>query len=253
MLLTQTGNDGPWTVSDWVDAQKDWSAPWPANLDRVADLLGDIEQTHVVDWAPEMTGEQAAAPVPGQRTLTFRFRHHLQDEVLVERFGEPFQRPSGAELMPMVRDDDTLPALVPAELATWWQGGAEAWRDSLVWNLPETRVKSLRLIHPDGTARTFLRKIQGTWRYSDTDQEPKDLLPWLDHLIFLRVASHRAMEANTPLHDVLRIEFERLEGEYHVAEIGLDPSGTPVLQVGGHQGLLKNPDLYAGLLGLFRP
>ncbi|MEZ6021472.1 MAG: hypothetical protein R3F17_15665 [Planctomycetota bacterium] len=117
----------------------------------MADLLGDIEQTHVVDWAPEMTGEQAAAPVPGQRTLTFRFRHHLQDEVLVERFGEPFQRPSGAELMPMVRDDDTLPALVPAELATWWQGGAEAWRDSLVWNLPETRVKSLRLIHP--TAR----------------------------------------------------------------------------------------------------
>ncbi|MEZ6021471.1 MAG: DUF4340 domain-containing protein [Planctomycetota bacterium] len=25
VLLTQTGNDGPWTVSDWVDAQKDWA------------------------------------------------------------------------------------------------------------------------------------------------------------------------------------------------------------------------------------
>ncbi|MEZ5976051.1 MAG: hypothetical protein R3E96_14785 [Planctomycetota bacterium] len=140
-----------------------------------------------------------------------------------------------------------------AELATWWQGGAEAWRDSLVWNLPETRVKSLRLIHPDGTARTFLRKIQGTWRYSDTDQEPKDLLPWLDHLIFLRVASHRAMEANTPLHDVLRIEFERLEGSIMWPRSDSTPAAPPCCRWAGTRDCSRTRTCTPGCSGCSGP
>jgi len=247
-LSQGAAHDADWTVARRRSGSLEFDAEWPADKARVGEFLGDWEQAEIVSWLPPAADPIAQCVPAGAPTLrvSFHFRNALLGEVASALVGPVTYSDAGTPLRTFLRDGDGVVALIAAPLGSWLEGGIEASRSPLVWDLKESRLKSLRLTQGTQT-RTFLRKLQGTWRYVDADVTPTELLPLLDHLVYLKAERYLAQDSVEELLDPVRVEFETVDGTWMVAEIGPDSAGQVRLAMSGFQAIARNQDLYAGL------
>ena len=264
--LTQSPErEGPWTVAFRDEPNLPFGSEWPANLARVQEFLGALEQNPVALWLDRIQGYRGE-PFPKEHVpthLRMTYRGGLAGEYSAARFGAVVTTAEGTPLLAYQREQDQVAALVPLVLQDWTAAGPESWRSTLLWDLVEGRLQRLKLSQGQRT-REYLRKIQGTWRYSDADVLPQELLPALDHLIYLKAERHLGREEAlaAQLLDPVRVEFEDRKGRWHIAEIGPvawetsdaaqgvpgeNPQENPEeihVRVGGAQSVARNQDLY---------
>ena len=245
--------DGPWTVAFQPDGATEFSAEWPADRNKVEDLLGALEQNLVVLWAdqdPGLQGELFSSGHPLAH-VEYAFRNSLQGEIANMRFGQVVETSEGTPLLAVRRGEDSQVGLVSTELVEILSQPSTHWRSVLLWELVEHRLEKLRLSR-GASERVFLRKPQGTWRFEDVDATPTALLPALDHLIYLKADTHLASTDASELLDPVRVEFHSRGGAVQVAEIGRAEDGSVQARVRGHRAIIRHTPLLEMLEGLLQ-
>ncbi|MBL4770634.1 MAG: DUF4340 domain-containing protein [Planctomycetes bacterium] len=243
--------DDDWTVATKPTGQSDYGVEWLAEMSTVQEFLGLVEQSEVTNWLPTATHESKTLFAKGVAftRLKFIFRNMLKGETSTALVGPIHTTESGTKLRTYNRQGDEPVGLVPLAIHDWVTKPMHAWRSRLMWDLKESRLARLRLTQ-GASVREYKRKIQGTWTYMDAETSPVELLPALDHLVFLRAEEHLEGEEFAPLQDPVKVEFLEVGGTQHQAEIGLTPDGQVQIQIDGHRSVARNQKLHALLSGI---
>lgn len=250
----RVGGKVDWTVAWKGPNEADFGSEWPADLAKVQAWLGALEQNPIAEWL-DRSSDWSGTPFPEgepNRWLTIRFRYGLEGEVSRARFGAPMSSSAGTTLLAYQRENDQAIGLVPLDLQEWIRADLEAWRSPLIWNLVEGRLRTLRLAQGDREQK-YARKPQGTWRFLDVDVRPTQLLPLLDHLVYLKAERHLPKAERGTLIDPVRIEWETVDGQWHIAEIGPVADGSVQIHSAGYAALAKDGELYERLVALLAP
>lgn len=237
--------DDDWTVASKRAGDAAYGREWLASKVRVQEFLGFVEQTEVVSWLSPKEVPVASvigADKPFAR-IAFGYRNVFSGEESSVLLGEVHTTEAGTRLRTFVRTGDGVVGLVPLALHDWANESLQGWRSRLVWDLQEGRLTRLRLTQGD-LVREYKRKIQGTWTYTDMDTTPTEILPAMDHLVFLKAQEHLPDGEHGAFVDGILVEFLDADGMQHVAEIGLVEGGQVQLEVLGHRSVARNQDLY---------
>ncbi|MFT5198681.1 MAG: hypothetical protein ACI87O_001339 [Planctomycetota bacterium] len=243
--------DDDWTVANQPSGQTGFGPEWLAEKSTVQEFLGLVEQSEVTGWLPvaDQGAESIFAPGVSFSRLEFNFRHMLKGESTAALIGPTHTSEAGTELRTYARVGDEPVGLVPLVFQDWLNKPLHGWRSRLLWNLKEGRLARLRLTQ-GAKVREYKRKIQGTWTYMDADTSPVELLPALDHLVFLRADQHFPGGELATLTDPVRVEFMEADGTQHSAEIGPDAEGEIRIQLNGMGSLAKYQELHSLLAGI---
>ncbi|MFT7677283.1 MAG: hypothetical protein ACI8QC_001261 [Planctomycetota bacterium] len=250
--------DGHWTVASKPLGQAQFDIAVPANRIKVEGLLADLEQNEIELWLDrEADSPENLFPVgEPRRGLKLNLRGVLEGEHQGGRFGPTRTSDEGTTLQSYHREGDVIAGLVTRDLAAWLDLELSDWRSLALWTLTEVKLTGVSLTHGDA-ARSFLRKMQGTWHYSDVDAPASELLRVLDSLVFLKASEHlgAGVARDQVLEDVISVQFQDKEGATHRAKIGTvsGPEGTQVqIEVLGLRSVAKDQGLHGRLLGLFK-
>lgn len=245
--------DDDWTVARKATGQTDFGMEWLAEKSKVQEFLGLVEQSEITNWLPTETHKAKkvfVAGVPFSR-LVFRFRNMLKGEVSTALVGPVHTTDAGTRLRTYARDGDDAVGLIPLAFHEWISRPLQSWRSRLVWDVKEGRMARLRLTQGD-KVREYKRKIQGTWTYMDAETSPVELLPALDHLVFLRADKHLPGDSHDSLTNPVLVEFLEVGGGQFSAVIGPGPDGVIQIQHRGLSSVARNQDLYELLAGIVR-
>ncbi len=243
--------DDDWTVARKATGQTEFGMEWLAEKAKVQEFLGLVEQSEITNWLPADTHAAQKVFVSGVpfSRLGFRFRNMLKGETSSALVGPVHTTDAGTRLRTYTRDGDGVVGLIPLAFHEWIGRPLQAWRSRLVWDLKEGRMARLRLTQGD-KVREYKRKIQGTWTYMDAETSPVELLPALDHLVFLRADKHLPADSHDTLTNPVRVEFLEVDGGQSSAEIGPGPDGLIQIQHRGLSSIARNQDLYTLLTGI---
>jgi hypothetical protein len=243
--------DDDWSVAFRAQGAAAFGMDWLAEKATVQEFLGLVEQSEVTDWLPvtEQNASQVFAKGHTFSRFTFHFRHVLKGEQSSGLVGPIHTSSLGTSLRMFSRVGDDPVGLIPLEFHDWLERPLQGWRSRLVWDLKEGRLSRLKLSQGE-TVREYKRKIQGTWTYVDAETTPVELLPALDHLVFLRAEEHLAEGSQTVLSNPVAVEFFDVDGFQHPALIGPDGEGRIQIQVRGQSSIAKNQDLYRLLVDI---
>lgn len=144
---------------------------------------------------------------------------------------------------------DDVVGRLDAEVLEWLGRGVDAWWSLSLLDLDELEVEALEL-ERDGEVLRFERGDRGRWRDAK-GREARELLEWLDPLLFLRATERRVAAGARELGDVVRVRFVLRSGEERVFAVGLGPSAKAECEIGPVRAVLLRADLHAGLVRLF--
>ena len=247
-----------WTVAQRPLGQDSFDLPVAADVTRIEGLLAILEQNEVEFWLDDPKDLPSVIFPKGmpRHEVLVDFRGVLEGEQQGGRLGSLREASGGTELQTFLRNGDQVVGLITKDLGAALEHGFSHWRSLFLWSLQEVRLKRLKISRGD-RQREYTRKIQGTWRYSDVDATATELFGVLDSLIFLKATRHLAPEEaqQLPLEDVIRVEFQSVDGQTSVASLGLarvDGEEQVHAEVLGLRSLLRDQDLYAGLLELVK-
>ncbi len=243
--------DDDWTVARKGHQETEFAMEWLAEKSKIQEFLGLIEQSEIASWLPTETHDSQTVFASGVEfsRLAFKFRHMLEGESSLAVVGPIHVTDAGTRLRTYAREGDETVGLIPLAFHDWIGTPLQGWRSRLIWDLKEGRMAGLRLSQGDAT-REYKRKIQGTWTYMDADTSPVELLPALDHLVFLRAEEHLPADRRDSLTNPVRVEVMETGGAQHLAEIGPGPDGLIQIQHRGLSSIARNQDLYKLLSGI---
>lgn len=237
-----------WTVES-RDPSGEWTVPVPASADVVDRLLGAFEQTDVVDYLwdePVETYFPDHLPVRGLWLESDGIRYG-------GRFGLVRTSPDGVQTQTFLREGEDVISLLPPEVGEFLALTALEARTPLILELRgESAITQIGIGLEGRTEREFRREIQGTWVYATQPElEAKELLPALDHLVYLIADEHLERARNEELLDVVRVRIAAAR-QLHQLEIGRTAAGEVRAAVGGRQSVLRAPELHEILLEIAR-
>lgn len=236
-----------WTVES-QDPSGEWTVPVPANGEVVDRLLGAFEQTDIVDYLwdePVETYFPDDLPIRGLWLESDGIRYG-------GRFGLVRTSVDGVETQTFLREGEDVISLLPPEVSDLLALTALEARTPLLLELREGEITQIGIGLEGRTEREFRREVQGTWVHASTPElQAKELLPALDHLVYLLADEHLARDRNEELLDVVRVRIAAAR-QLHQVEIGRTAAGEVRAAIGGRQSILRAPELHGILLEIAR-
>ena len=233
----RSGDDPAWTVRAAEDRDV-----LPANRERVEALLSDFEHAEILRFLTEDELRPDLRPGPDDPAIWITMREQRQGGLL----GPQFVTEGGAPARTFVRRDEEQVGLVPVALAERLENTTLRSLMSLqLLALDEQHLRKLVLRRGE-TEQTFVRAIEGTWRYVDLDTVADELFSVLDALFFLRATEHLG-PGDEPLVDKIEYELIDYEGASTRAVVGLGPDGRVEAELNGRRAVLKDQGLHGRL------
>lgn len=247
LRLTQDLRHRSWSVA-WRsvgDVPSEWTAELPAaeeGIDHVLSVLGQERGVAKYLWKrPVEEAFPVGARLPSIWVESGGARYG-------GRLGPDYVSPNGTPAHLFLRGDENVVCLVPSEVAGLLELQPEGLLSLQLTELSEPTLQRIEIQRGDST-RAFKKTIQSTWLHADleTDALP-ELLPVIEHLFFLRAASHLPRAESVELEDVVSVRvFDRKDGVTQF-DVGRTPDGEVRALFGSRQSVLVHAPLHAGLL-----
>ncbi|MEM6675954.1 MAG: DUF4340 domain-containing protein [Planctomycetota bacterium] len=242
--LRLTLDDETWTVA--ANGGEEYSMELPADAGEVADLLSAIEGASVIRYFTDVATTDFFPDGPTDRGIWIET---IEGIVQGGSFADPVRTPQGTELVPLLRDGDSVVGSVDPAFAARVDASFDGFLSRDLWSLSNARQRGLE-IEKDGAKRSFERANEYDWRPIDASVPARELDVVLDHLLFLKAERHLPEGGRPALLDVVQVRFVEQDGTQHVARFGRTAEGEAQVAIGPLRAVLKRPALYDDLLAI---
>ncbi|MFT5732751.1 MAG: hypothetical protein ACI8WY_001417 [Planctomycetota bacterium] len=242
--LRFTRGSDAWTVAQQPTGLEGFSMELPADSGVMTDLMVATEKAAVLRYFRDVAVDDF---FPGGAAVRGLWIEPHQDIRQGGFLGEVVQTPQGTDVVPFLREGDSVVGSLAPEILEWVERPIEHFLDRQLWALQNVRMKGL-VIEREGESRRFRRTPKDDWQPIDAEVPARELDPVLDHLLFLKASEHIAEGQRESLADVVTVTFRDSGGLESVARIGLTATGQTQVAIGAMRAVLKRSQLHGDLM-----
>lgn len=244
LRFTLKGKD--WTVATRPRGMDGFGLELAADADVMSDMLLKVEKASVLRYFDDVGVNDF---FKGGRSLRGLWLEPTDDIRQGGFLGELVQTPQGTDVVPFLREGDSIVGSLAPEISDFTELPLEAFLQRRLWALKNITLDRLE-IERDGEERAFKRTQLDDWQPADADVRARDLDPVLDHLLFLWASQHVAEGEREELTDVINVRFRNRSGDIFSVSIGVTPSGEAQASLGAMRATLKRQQLHADLMAI---